>query len=1035
MEVAFHSGLARAHTHQPAATSTANHSRMNSNGGPPALMHSQSHQSYTSQYSASTSFSRSTTRDTQSSQGTSVTTLFGTPSAPLPPVTPVNGGPVEATNNVLNKRADKDQSLFQICLNLQNRLKLIPGFERWLIEEKENADDEAPDDDVDPVTLLWRTFRRGRPLMDVYNALGPKVPLEIDESRVAEKNRPRAAAYKFLEACVLELKFPSEECFIITDLYGDDTTGFVKVAKVVNRVLDILVQYGIINPDNDISDGASTTSTIKKRTQREHIIDELVKTERTYVQHLELLQEFKKQVEEKGVIPGDRVHDIFLNLNALLDFQRRFLIRVEQTNAMPPEEQNWGNLFVLYKSAFEVYEPYIANQKKCEEVAMREFDKLKETGGSAEMQQMVESPTHLTSFLLKPFQRLAKYPLLLKELRDKGDLDEQRREDISKGIEAASSVLQRTNAAIDREERIEAVEELKSLVDDWRGHRIEGFGDLLLHGQFTVVKGDGINTKNEDPKEYKMYLFEMILLCCKEMNPHKQKNRMLNKPTTSKSGKPKLQLKGRIFMQNVTEAISLQKPGSYTCQIFWRADDGIEYFIIKFNSEETMKKWATQIDTQRRIWKDHARSSSKSQPSNTEFNSIRDLDLENPYKDDDYDPEDEDAETLVEGRYQGNYAQGANSSSLSLRSRSTTGDSWPPANNSDSRTPAPGLPTGYAAQAPLTLRTQQLANAAMGPQESYFSPTPTVDSPMSSRTSSSSAGMFPFPRQQPPNGWHGEDNNRFTAPAMGARQMASGGSRGTQRPSLPPNAGSAILNQRMRSASSPDIHNPNAPNRRQQQPVPDVPPFPTHFAYTPGIVNRSQNNSPNSLPPRAATQSPAVQRDRLVQQRTAAELANPDYIGGPARRDPHHAPMPRSMTPASSFERSQGTLTPASMDSRTMSPALTIQTPQPHEMSQIPTQLKVKVHCPSAGSTMTLVVSTNISFQSLKDRIDAKLQRSTNVSLGTGQVKLKYLDDNDYVSIQSDEDVQTAFETWKEQQRDLNPGGQQLGEIELFCQR
>jgi cell division control protein 24 len=161
-------------------------------------------------------------------------------------------------------------------------------------------------------------------------------------------------------------------------------------------VLDSLVALGKIDAAQASDDGLSSTA---KRTQREHIIDELVKTERTYVQHLELLQEFKKLVEEKGVISGDQVHDIFLNLNALLDFQRRFLIRVEQTNAQPPSEQNWGNLFVLYKEAFKVYEPYIA--------------KLKETGGSPEMRQMVESPTLLTSFLLKPFQRLTKYPLLL----------------------------------------------------------------------------------------------------------------------------------------------------------------------------------------------------------------------------------------------------------------------------------------------------------------------------------------------------------------------------------------------------------------------------------------------------------------------------------------------------------------------------------------------------------------------------------------------------------------------------------------------
>lgn len=51
----------------------------------------------------------------------------------------------------------------------------------------------------------------------------------------------------------------------------------------------------------------------------------------------------------------------------------------------------------------------------------------------------------------------------------------------------------------------------------------------------------------------------MILLCCKEMNGNKPKNRLAN--TRAPNGKPKLQLKGRIFMQNVTDLIQLQKPG------------------------------------------------------------------------------------------------------------------------------------------------------------------------------------------------------------------------------------------------------------------------------------------------------------------------------------------------------------------------------------------------------------------------------------------------------------------------------------------
>ncbi|EAT85992.2 hypothetical protein SNOG_06161 [Parastagonospora nodorum SN15] len=919
--LAFHSGLGRAHTsHQVVSQSAAHahaaaaHNRIASTTGPPALMSHQSYQSHQSQYS---SYSHSSARDTQSTQATSTSTLFGgQPPPTFASSTPVNGGPVEASDNVLNKRADKDTSLFQRCLQLQMRLRLIPGFKEWMAEEEDKADDDA-----DPVTLLWRTFRRGYPLMELYNALEPRTLLSIPNSKTDEKSlkkNEKMATYRFIQSCVGELGIPQESCFILGDLYGDDTTGFVKVTNVVNRVLDSLVAMGKIDAAQaSIGDLASTT----KRTQREHIIDELVKTERTYVQHLELLQEFKKLVEEKGVISGDQVHDIFLNLNALLDFQRRFLIRVEQTNAQPPEEQNWGNLFVLYKEAFKVYEPYIANQKKCEQIAMREFEKLKETGGSPEMRQMVESPTLLTG----------------QQLRDKGDLDEGRRDDISRGIEAASSVLAGTNDAIAREERVEAVEELKTLVEDWKGHRIEGFGDLLLYGQYTVLKGESMSSKNEE-REYKIYLFEMILLCCKEINVNKPKNKMSTRTLVTKDGKPKLQLKGRIFMQNVTETISLQKPGSYTCQIFWKGDPGIENFIIRFPTEAEMKQWATQVDMQRRVWKDQARASASttaSKPSDTQFAYMRDQVLENPYREDEADDDEEDVDPLTVYP-RDSYRNMQNSSAASIRSRSTTGESEAP----------PRFPMGSAGP-PLSLRTQQLQSG--GNQESYFSP--TAETPMSTysnaRTSSASAGTFPFPRQQPPNSYNHEENNRYTAPA----QTRNG--------------------------------------------------------------------------------SPAIQRDRLIQQRTAAELANTDYHGAPQLRAQNYAPsLPRTMTPASSFERSQGTLTPASMDSRNMSPPLSQQD------SNIPTQLKVKVHCPSAGSTMVLVVSTNISFQSLKDRIDAKLQRSTSVSLGSGQVKLKYLDsENTYVSIQCDDDVQEAFENWKEQQRDMNPGGGQIGEIELFCQR
>ncbi len=41
---------------------------------------------------------------------------------------------------------------------------------------------------------------------------------------------------------------------------------------------------------------------------------ELVDTERKYVQDLENLHDLKKALEQRGVVPGDIVHQIFMNI-------------------------------------------------------------------------------------------------------------------------------------------------------------------------------------------------------------------------------------------------------------------------------------------------------------------------------------------------------------------------------------------------------------------------------------------------------------------------------------------------------------------------------------------------------------------------------------------------------------------------------------------------------------------------------------------------------------------------------------------------
>ncbi len=67
--------------------------------------------------------------------------------------------------------------------------------------------------------------------------------------------------------------------------------------------------------------------------------------------------------------------------------------------------------------------------------------------------------------------------------------DETAKADLSSGIIAAERVLKKANEAVDRDLLDEALEDLTQRVADWKNHRVDQFGKLLLHGVHAVVTG------------------------------------------------------------------------------------------------------------------------------------------------------------------------------------------------------------------------------------------------------------------------------------------------------------------------------------------------------------------------------------------------------------------------------------------------------------------------------------------------------------------------------------------------------------------
>ena len=526
------------------------------------------------------------------------------------------------------------------------------------------------------------------------------------------------------------------------------------------------------------------------------------------------------------------------------------------------------------------------------------------------------------------------------------------------------------------------------------------------------------------------------------MNLAKGKNK--TKSTVSLRGKPRLQLKGRIFLANVTHLLTSSGPGNYTLQIFWKGDPNVENFVIKFKNEEMMRRWNQEIEVHREA--EVARNQRNKSTSATQFTSLAGVQIENPHQDD----EDDDfrsghpsySGTTAVDNYS-EFGMSRNASSTSLRSRSATGGSG----NSGSTFVGSARPPGrFPMPEPGSLPplNTQLLKGPASPGEhmgdSYFSPIDrSTPPPQSASTRSSSQSNFagynryPAPTSTRP---YGDEPHRNTAPAA-PRNLANSAGSGyapngrapNLRPSMPP-AGTVQSAQqlgmtlnRMRSASSPDI----PPNMQQNgryargmpngDNVPNVPPIPSHVAGRVVPVNRSQNNSPASaLPLRNGT---PVQAPYGLPPAPRPGMPNHMYTYDPSYKghmDPRQ--FSQNATPLA-VSTAAGTL------SRPLS------TPSSDGDNFMPSQLKAKVRFDD--NYISIVIASNIQFRSLTDRIDAKLARFTNHSIGSGSVRLRYQDeDGDFVWIDSDEAVQEALLDWRETHVDKIAAGQ-LAEILLFA--
>ncbi|TFL01496.1 hypothetical protein BDV98DRAFT_567041 [Pterulicium gracile] len=529
-----------------------------------------------------------------------------------------------ASNSVLNTTASQSNSLYHQCSALRSRLLRVKGFAPFFSLASHSTDSRQS---TDPVTLLWDLFSLGFPLVYVYNLLPPPLP-KIEEDWTLETfdiTNERAKKRGIALFAMQMANVPGCERFTVTDLWDHQSTdGLVKVITNVARIVDRLGPDAFeeepsspqITSQHDSAESlvtASSSSTLPvdgRETTRRRLLQELVDTERKYVQDLEVMQKYSTALSRTNAVDQDTIHYLFPNLNKLLNFQRKFLIRMEAIAEQPLPDQRWGSIFLACEPDFVVYEPYCANYNRATDLMMANEHLLMEVSHTINLTPM---KGELPAFLIKPIQRVCRYPLLFESLvKTTADSEEDRplRADLEEGLSCVLRIADKINEAKRRSENDQMVSLLHSRVEDWKGHHLSNFGDLILDELFSV-------TKSDVDREYHVFLFEKIILCCKESptqsNSKKvsKSNSILKKQSTSlqspvlgalqsssKKATPLL-LKGRIFLNNVTQALPgppVGNPPLYPLAVWWRGDDDLEFFTLRCRTLDTMRQWESHIN-------------------------------------------------------------------------------------------------------------------------------------------------------------------------------------------------------------------------------------------------------------------------------------------------------------------------------------------------------------------------------------------------------------------------------------------------------
>ncbi|XP_071423144.1 probable guanine nucleotide exchange factor MCF2L2 isoform X3 [Pithys albifrons albifrons] len=311
-------------------------------------------------------------------------------------------------------------------------------------------------------------------------------------------------------------------------------------------------------------------------TRRSHIINELIETERVYVEELQsIIEGYASEMDNPNLlhlIPSalqNKKEILFGNLPEIYEFHNRIFLKEIENCIENPELL--ARCFLKRKEDLQIYEKYCQNKPKSEAL-------WRQCGDSTffqECQRKLDHKLSLDAYLLKPVQRITKYQLLLKEMLK-----------CSKNSEGTAELEEALATVLDI---------IKSVNDSMHQIAITGYegdvselGKLLMQGSFNVwtdhKKG---HNKVKDlarfkPMQRHLFLYTKMLLFCKK----REENTDGHEKTASYSFKNSLKMSTVGITENV-------KGDNKKFEIWYNGRE--EVYIIQASSVELKNTWISEI--------------------------------------------------------------------------------------------------------------------------------------------------------------------------------------------------------------------------------------------------------------------------------------------------------------------------------------------------------------------------------------------------------------------------------------------------------